>query len=106
MLLLDAGFPVPAVPPTSGFPLSPLALLAAGRTDFFMLSSLTLVHGQLNTEEGRGKVKDVRMRSHSSSFPSKKILSTSRRERERKKSVIITSNSRKHLSVSAISLFG
>lgn len=53
MLLLDAGFPGPAVAAASGFPLSPLTLLAAGRTDFFMLSSLMLVHRQLalNTEE-------------------------------------------------------
>lgn len=55
MLLLDAGFPVPVVPATSGFPRSPLTLLAAGRTDFFMLSPLMLVHLQLslNMEEGR-----------------------------------------------------
>lgn len=102
VLLLDAGFPVPAAPATSGFPLSPLALLAAGRADFFMLSSLTLVHGQLalNTEEGRRKVKDVRMRSDCSNFPRKKKFFPPTAEREKKK--INRHHTRKHLSVSAI----
>ncbi|TNN77593.1 hypothetical protein EYF80_012183 [Liparis tanakae] len=38
----------------SAFPRSPLALPAAGRTDFFILSSVTPIHLQLNlrTEEG------------------------------------------------------
>lgn len=53
MLLLDTGFPVPVVPATSAFPRSPLALLTAGRTDFFMLSPLMLVHLQLGLEGKR-----------------------------------------------------
>lgn len=71
VLLLDAGFPVPAA---SGFPLSPLTLLAPGRTDFFMLSSVMLVHRQLalNIREGRRKVKDVTMHNDRSNFPKTK----------------------------------
>lgn len=55
VLLLVAGFPVPVVLVASAFPRSPLALLAAGRTDFFILSSLMPIHLQLDlcTEEGR-----------------------------------------------------
>lgn len=55
MLLLDTSFPVPVAPVTSGFPLSPLTLLAAGRTDFFMLSPLTVVH--LRSEHSGGEEK-------------------------------------------------
>lgn len=74
MLLLDTGFPVPVVPATSGFPRSPLALLTVGRTDFFMLSPLMLVHLQLglDVEEGRKKVKNVKAHSESSNFPQRK----------------------------------
>lgn len=108
MLLLDAGFPAAALPATSGFPLSPLTLLAAGRTDFFMLSSPTLVHRQLalKTEEGRRKVKDVRTHSDSSNFPGKKnSFHQQKRGEKKKKSIITTPNSRKHLSVSVIKGF-
>lgn len=63
MLLLDTGFPVPVVPATSGFPRSPLALLAAGRTDFFMLSPLLLVHLQLGLDVEGGKEKGEERRN-------------------------------------------
>lgn len=46
LLLLVAGFPVVAALWASAFPRSPLALLAAGRTDFFMLSSVMATHLQ------------------------------------------------------------
>ena len=48
LLLLAAGFPVPAVAAASAFPRSPLTLLTAGRTDFFILSSLMSIHLQYN----------------------------------------------------------
>lgn len=99
---------MPVVPETSAFPLSPLTLLAAGRTDFFMLSSLMLVHRQLglNIEEGRRKVKDVRMHSDSSNFPRREKFFPPTEEERKKKSIIITPNTRKHSSVSVIqSLF-
>lgn len=52
--LLVAGFPVVVALWASAFPRSPPALLAAGRTDFFMLSSAMATHLQrhLWTEDG------------------------------------------------------
>lgn len=52
--LLVAGFPVVVVFWASAFPRSPLALLAAGRIDFFMLSSAMATHLQYHlwTEDG------------------------------------------------------
>lgn len=44
--ILVAGFPVVVALWASAFPRSPLALLAAGRTDFFMLSSVMVMHLQ------------------------------------------------------------
>lgn len=54
VLVLAAGLPVPVAAAASAFPRSPLTLLTAGRTDFFILSSLMPIHLQLNlcTKEG------------------------------------------------------
>lgn len=59
---LAAGFPVPvAAAAPSAFPRSPLALLTAGRTDFFMLSSLTPTHLQPNLcTKGGGEEEEER----------------------------------------------
>lgn len=53
LLVLAAGFPVPALAVASAFPRSPLTLLTAGRTDFFILSSLMPIHLQLNLCKNR-----------------------------------------------------
>lgn len=84
MLLLDTGFPVPVVPATSGFPRSPLALLTAGRTDFFMLSPLMLVHLQLGLDVEGGKEKGEERQNAQRELQfsrGKKIISANRRER-------------------------
>lgn len=63
MQLLVADFPLPVVLVASAFPRSPLALLAAGRTDFFILNSLTPIHLQLDLyAEEREKKSDEHQR--------------------------------------------
>lgn len=84
MLLLDTGFPVPVVPATSGFPRSPLALLTAGRTDFFMLSPLMLVHLHLGLDVEGGKEKGEEHLNAQRKLrisTEEKIISANRRER-------------------------
>lgn len=106
MLLLDAGFPGPAVAAASGFPLSPLTLLVAGRTDFFMLSSLMLVHRQLalNTEEGEEKG-EARQKARRQLQVSREEEFFPPTEERKKESIIITPNTRKHLYLSVIKVY-
>lgn len=74
VVLLAGGFP--PVVTASDFPRSALPLLTAGRTVFFIVSSLMLKHLRINLytkrKGDRRKVMCVSLQSNSSSFPWKK----------------------------------
>lgn len=68
VLVLVAGFPVPAVDVASAFPRSPPTLLTPGLTDFFILRSLMPTHLKPDLCTNKRQRKNA-MLSDGSSFP-------------------------------------